>query len=146
MLSLTSKKPDNAKNDKMDKRVTGIGGVFFKTKDPGKLRSWYQRHLGIEPQPYGGSHFEWRELDDPETKGRTVWSPFPEDTDYFAPSTAPFMINYRVADLRALVVQLREEGLDVTDVEEHPPAGLFAWVSDPEGNRLELWEQVDYDD
>jgi predicted enzyme related to lactoylglutathione lyase len=99
---------------------------------------WYQEHLGIEPQGEWGTSFEWRELEG--QKGYTVWGPMSEGTDYFDPSRAPFMINYRVKDLRGLVERLRSDGVDATDVEEHPQ-GLFAWAMDPEGRRLELWEQ-----
>lgn len=123
--------------DRADIRVTGIGGIFFKSEDPKATMDWYRDHLGIEPKGAWGTSFEWRDLKG--QKGSTVWGPFSADTDYFDPSPDPFMINYRVADLRGLVEQLRNEGVDVTHIEEHPQ-GLFAWVMDPEGRRLELWE------
>ena len=122
------------------KRVTGIGGVFFKTEDPEKLKAWYQKHLGIIPDSDGYISFQWREKDDAERVGYTAWSPFAHDTKYFDPSTKPFMINYRVADLHGLLEELRAEGVPVDDnVEEHE-YGKFGWIMDPEGNRVELWE------
>ena len=120
------------------KRVTGIGGVFFKSADPQKLKAWYQQHLGFEAKD--AVTFEWRELMEPERIGLTVWSPFPHDTKYFAPSQSPFMINYRVENLDWLLEQLRAEGVQVDErIEEHE-YGRFAWATDPEGNRIELWE------
>jgi len=121
------------------KRVTGIGGIFFKGQNAEALRSWYREHLGIEAEGDGGFVFEWLEVANPEEKGQTVWSIFAGHTKYFEPSTAPFMINYRVADLNALLEQLRAEGVEVEKVEEHE-YGKFAWIMDPEGNRIELWE------
>jgi predicted enzyme related to lactoylglutathione lyase len=122
------------------KRVTGIGGVFFKASDPQALREWYRRHLGLEIEAYGGTAFRWAVPEEGGREGMTVWSVFPEDTAYFDPSDAPFMINYRVADLDALLAALREEGCEVDDRVEEVPEGRFGWVMDPEGNRLELWE------
>ena len=122
------------------KRVTGIGGIFFKAKDPTRLHDWYHAHLGIAPRADGTVAFEWREKDEPDRVGFTVWSPFPHDTRYFDPSAAPFMINYRVADLDALLAKLRAEGVDVEDRVEEYEYGRFGWVMDPEGNRIELWE------
>ena len=120
------------------KRVTGIGGIFFKSQDPNAMKDWYRKHLGIDAGDYGAS-FHWREADDPEKRGETVWTLFPHDTKYFAPSTSPFMINYRVEDLHGLVALLREEGVEVEKVDDSD-YGRFAWISDPEGNRIELWE------
>lgn len=122
------------------KRVTGIGGVFFKSRDPTSLAAWYQAHLGIDVQAWGGASFHWKGPDNPDGVGATVWSPFAADTAYFAPSTAPFMINYRVADLHALLAVLRAEGVQVDDKVEESAYGKFGWVIDPEGNKLELWE------
>jgi predicted enzyme related to lactoylglutathione lyase len=122
------------------KRVTGIGGIFFKAQDPQALRAWYARHLGFEIAAYGGTEFRWATPEESSRDGRTVWGVFPEDTAYFDPSDAPFMINYRVADLDALLAALREEGCEVEDRIEELPEGRFGWVMDPEGNRLELWE------
>ena len=124
------------------KRVTGIGGIFFKAKDAGSLRDWYRTHLGIEADGANGFIFEWREAEHPDKTGQTVWSVFPGDTKYFAPSQASFMINYRVADLGAMLEQLRAEGVEVERAENYE-YGKFAWVMDPEGNRIELWEPTD---
>ena len=127
--------------DSSDDRVTGLGGVFFKARDPKQLVEWYREHLGLRPHPqFTGVLFEWREKEDPEKPGATVWGLFPDDTEYFAPSTAPFMINYRVADLDRLLAQLRAEGVAVDDRIEETAEGRFGWISDPEGNRIELWE------
>jgi predicted enzyme related to lactoylglutathione lyase len=121
------------------KRVTGIGGIFFKSKDPEKLRQWYRDHLGIESESWGGFSFQWR--DDPQSSdGSTVWSIFPDHTKYFEPSNAPFMINFRVEDLDSLVTQLRAEGVDVDPRIEESEFGKFGSIMDPEGNRVELWE------
>jgi predicted enzyme related to lactoylglutathione lyase len=122
------------------KRVTGIGGIFFKAKDAEKLKEWYRDHLGIDCHGGAGAAFEWREPEHPERSGLTVWSVFPAHTKYFEPSAAPFMINYRVADLDRLLAQLREEGVEVEGRIEEDENGRFAWASDPEGNRFELWE------
>jgi catechol 2,3-dioxygenase-like lactoylglutathione lyase family enzyme len=122
------------------KRVTGIGGIFFKARDPQALGEWYRRHLGIELQPWGGAAFQWGGPDNPQAVGTTVWNPFPADTDYFAPSGAPFMVNYRVHDLQALLAALRAEGVQVLDKVDVSEYGQFGWVIDPEGNKLELWQ------
>ena len=96
-------------------RVTGIGGIFFKAKDPVALRAWYKTHLGIDVQDWGGAAFRWVDAAGAPTPGTTVWNIAPETTDYYAPGTAPFMVNYRVADLKALLVELRKEGCNVVD-------------------------------
>jgi predicted enzyme related to lactoylglutathione lyase len=121
-------------------RVTGIGGIFFKSDQPKKLQTWYEKHLGLEFQPWGGVSFEWRERSNPTKVGRTVWSLFPKDTTYFKPSRAPFMINYRVKNLDRMLQQLRAKGVKVEKRAEESEFGRFAWVMDPEGNRIELWE------
>jgi len=121
------------------KRVTGIGGVFFKARDPKVLQEWYRKHLGIDVQDWGGTAFRWNEPE-PEPDGMTVWTIFPGTTEYFNPSTAPFMINYRVPDLMALLDLLRSEGCTVDDKTDSSEYGKFGWVMDPEGNRIELWE------
>jgi predicted enzyme related to lactoylglutathione lyase len=125
------------------KRVTGIGGIFFKARDPKALGAWYQRHLGIEVEDWGGCAFRWASEDNPGGTGTTVWSPFREDTTYFAPSDASFMINYRVDDLHALLAALRAEGCAVDEKTEESEFGLFGWVIDPEGNKIELWQPPD---
>jgi len=122
------------------KRVTGIGGIFFKSKDPKALGAWYRDHLGIEVQAWGGAKFEWNGPGNPEGAGSTVWCPFKADTGYFAPSSAPFMINYRVEDLHALLAALRAEGVQVEEKVEESEFGKFGWVIDPEGNKIELWQ------
>jgi predicted enzyme related to lactoylglutathione lyase len=122
------------------KRVTGIGGVFFKARDPRALAEWYRRHLGLAVEDWGGCAFRWAGDDNPGGVGSTVWSPFPQDSGYFAPSQAPFMINYRVHDLHALLALLRSEGCEVDAKVEESDYGKFGWVMDPEGNRLELWQ------
>lgn len=122
------------------KRVTGIGGIFFKAKDPKALSAWYKEHLGIDVQAWGGAAFRWSGPDNPGGTGTTVWNPFAADTTYFAPSSASFMINYRVEDLHALLAALRAEGVHVEDKIEESEYGKFAWVIDPEGNKLELWQ------
>jgi len=122
------------------KRVTGIGGVFFKSTDPKALGEWYARHLGIDVEEWGGAAFKWVTPENPSGMGSTVWSPFKEDTSYFAPSAASFMINYRVEDLHALLAALRAEGCQVEDKVEESEYGKFGWVVDPEGNKLELWQ------
>jgi catechol 2,3-dioxygenase-like lactoylglutathione lyase family enzyme len=122
------------------KRVTGIGGVFFKSKDPKALGAWYKAHLGIDVQEWGGAAFRWQGPDNPDGAGTTAWNPFAADTNYFAPSTSPFMINYRVADLHALLAALRAEGVRVEDKVDESAFGKFGWVIDPEGNKIELWQ------
>jgi catechol 2,3-dioxygenase-like lactoylglutathione lyase family enzyme len=146
------------------KRVSGIGGIFFKSDDPKKLYEWYETHLGIQCSPDGsGAMFEWREIDDdaggkkpaaangdpatggtpekaPANTGMTIWSIFPRSSKYFDPSRSSFMINYRVDDLDALLAALKEEGVEIDPHREDFDYGRFAWIMDPEGNRIELWE------
>jgi|SRR5579872_1602217 len=120
------------------KRVTGIGGVFLKAEDPERLYVWYERHLGIKREPDGSVIFRWSDDADPD--GMTVWALFPRDTEYFEPSRSPVMINFRVDDLDALVASLAGEGVEIDPRREDHDFGRFAWVMDPEGNRVELWE------
>ncbi|HKR62116.1 MAG TPA: VOC family protein [Thermoanaerobaculia bacterium] len=121
------------------KRVTGIGGIFFKARDASSLRRWYQEHLGIDVQNWGGAALLWQ--DDPDAQnGMTVWTIFDGATKYLDPSPAPFMINYRVENLEAVLNALREEGCTVDEKTETSEFGKFGWVMDPEGNRIELWE------
>jgi catechol 2,3-dioxygenase-like lactoylglutathione lyase family enzyme len=122
------------------KRVTGIGGIFFKSTDPKALGEWYRRHLGIDVGEWGGAAFHWKSPDNPEGGGTTIWSPFAADTRYFEPGSASFMINYRVENLHALLAVLRAEGVQVDDKVEESEYGKFGWVVDPEGNKLELWQ------
>ena len=122
------------------KRVTGLGGVFFQADDPEKLYQWYEKHLGIQREPHGqGAMMHWRENENPERRGATVWALFEKRTPYFEPSRAPFMLNYRVDDLDALLEALRAEGVTI-DKHEDSDYGRFAWIMDPEGNKIELWE------
>ena len=124
------------------KKVTGIGGVFFKCKDPKKMKEWYKTHLGLNTNDYGAT-FEWREESDSTKKGSTAWNPFPETTKYFAPSTKDFMINYRVANLEALVEELKKDGVTIVDKMETYDYGKFIHILDAEGNKVELWEPKD---
>jgi catechol 2,3-dioxygenase-like lactoylglutathione lyase family enzyme len=125
------------------KRVTGIGGIFFKAQNPEKLRSWYETHLGMPVESWGGLQFHWRQDEDRERRGYTVWTVFGADTRYFDPSEKPFMINYRVEDLDEVLAALKSEGVTVDDKIEESEYGRFGWVMDPEGNRIELWEPPD---
>ena len=125
----------------MKKRVIGIGGIFFKCKDPKKTREWYGKHLGLVTNDYG-STFEFRNAEKPEEKNFLQWSPFKEDTDYMAPSESDFMVNYRVEDLEELVKVLKKEGVQVVDEIASYDYGKFVHIMDPEGNKIELWEAV----
>jgi predicted enzyme related to lactoylglutathione lyase len=142
-LGFTTNKILPAKsNTNTMKKVTGIGGIFFKTKDPEKMKAWYKNHLGLETDAYG-TNFEWRQGAEPDKKGFTQWSPFTETTKYFEPSTKDFMINYRVENLEALVAELKSSGVTVTDEIETFEYGKFVHIMDPEGNKIELWEPND---
>ena len=120
------------------KRVTGIGGIFFKSADPKALSAWYRNHLGLDVSDWGGALFRWG--GEGSERGTTVWSPFAQDTTYMQPSSAPFMINYRVENLEALLAALKSEGCNVVDKTDSSEQGKFGWVIDPEGNKIELWE------
>lgn len=120
------------------KRVTGIGGIFFKAKDPKALSAWYRQHLGVDVTDWGGAIFPWGGEGGEE--GMTVWRPFKADTDYMSPSESSFMINYRVEDVAALLDVLREEGCQVVGEMQESEQGKFGWVMDPEGNKVELWQ------
>ena len=122
------------------KRVTGIGGIFFNSPDPVTLRAWYNEHLGIDVQKWGGAAFDWTDSDGRPVAGTTAWSIAPAHSDQFAPSTAPFMVNYRVDDLDGLIRALREEGCNVLERIDDSEYGKFGWVIDPEGNKVELWQ------
>lgn len=121
------------------KKVTGIGGVFFKSKNPAQTNEWYKTHLGLPVTPYGAS-FEWRSNENPDETGLTHWSTFEENSDCFAPSTKDFMINYRVENIEALVTQLKLEGVTILDEIASYDYGKFVHILDPEGNKIELWE------
>ncbi len=137
--TLISKHPDNQVKLK---RVTGIGGIFFKCKDPEKIKEWYKIHLGLNTDQYGTS-FEWRQAMDSTKKGYTQWTPFSDNTKYFEPSAKDFMINYRVANLKALVMELKKENVTILDTIETYDYGKFVHIMDIEGNKIELWEPVD---
>lgn len=122
------------------RRVTGIGGIFFQAKDAQSLRDWYKRHLGIDVQAWGGAAFNWTDADGKPFAGTTIWSIGPQASDHFAPSSARFMVNYRVEDLHALVSVLKNEGCNVLEKIDESDFGKFAWVIDPEGNKIELWQ------
>lgn len=124
------------------KRVTGIGGIFLKCDDPKAQRNWYADHLGLVTDDYGTT-FEWRESDNPDKKGYSVWSTFKKDTDYFEPSKKEFMINFRVEDLDALLIELKKEGVQIVGEVQNFEYGKFAHIMDPEGNKIELWQSID---
>jgi predicted enzyme related to lactoylglutathione lyase len=130
------------KNTEKMKKVTGIGGVFFKCKDPKKVTEWYQKHLGLDTNPYGAT-FEWYEGADSTKKAQTQWTPFAETSKYFEPSTKDFMINYRVENLVALVAELKKEGVTIVDTIETYDYGKFVHILDAEGNKVQLWEPID---
>jgi len=124
------------------KKATGIGGIFFKCKDPGKMRDWYKTNLGLNTNQYG-TVFEWRQGADTTKKGFTQWSPFKETTKYFEPSTKEFMINYRVENLEALLAELKKNGVTIVDTIQTADYGKFVHILDPEVNKVELAEPND---
>jgi len=126
----------------MPKRVTAIGGIFFKCSDPAAIRSWYATHLGLSDDQYG-ANFEWRNIDEPDKKGMTVWSAFSKDTRYFEPSGKDFMINFRVENLEWLLAELKKEGIEQLGEMQVYDYGKFAHIMDPDGNKIELWEAID---
>lgn len=124
------------------KKATGLGGVFFKCDDPKAMNEWYAKNLGLPTTDYGAT-FEWRQDDDSSKKGSTTWSTFPQDTKYFNPSAKPFMINYRVENIAALVDELKKDNVTIVDEIADSDYGKFVHVLDPEGNIIELWEPKD---
>lgn len=122
------------------KRVTGIGGIFFKAADAPALREWYRKHLGIPVEAWGGTAFAWQGEQNPSGCGSTTWQISEGDSSYYEPGAAPFMVNYRVENLEALLAVLREEGCQVLGAGEASEYGRFGWVLDPEGNKIELWQ------
>ena len=124
----------------MKKRVTGIGGIFFKTKNPDKTKEWYKTHLGLNTDDYGCT-FWWK--DENGNKCSTQWSPFNANTEYFSPSKKEFMINYRVENLEELLRILKEEGVTIVGEMQTYDYGKFGWILDPDGNKIELWEPLD---
>ena len=128
------------KNNK-PKKVTGIGGVFFKCKDPKKITAWYKANLGLTTNPYGAT-FEWYEATDSTKKAQTQWTPFPEKTKYFSPSKKEFMICYRVENLTTLVAELKKNAVTIVDSIETYDYGKFIHILDIEGNKVQLWEPI----
>jgi predicted enzyme related to lactoylglutathione lyase len=127
-------------------KVTGIGGVFFKSRgDQAALAAWYEKHLGIPLESWGGAVLKWPD-DHAEDEGLTVWTVAKPDTDWFSPSDASFMINYRVDDLAELLTQLSDAGVEILKGPESHENGKFAWIVDPDGNKVELWEPMLWDD
>ncbi|MEQ8325018.1 MAG: VOC family protein [Vicingaceae bacterium] len=124
------------------KKVTGLGGIFYKVADPEKHRQWYKKHLGIESDKYGG-HFKWRDNENPKKQCMTAWSPFDRNTNYFDPSKQDFMINYRVENLEKLIEILKKEGVKILGGIDEFDYGKFAWIQDVDGYKIELWEAVD---
>jgi catechol 2,3-dioxygenase-like lactoylglutathione lyase family enzyme len=126
-------------------RVTGIGGIFLRSRDPKALAAWYAEHLGLQLNDWGGVQFLWSD-EVPPTTGATAWSVFPADTSYFGPGTAagpqPYMVNYRVDDLDALLTQLAAAGVSIDPHRDNADFGRFAWITDPDGNRVELWQPL----
>ncbi len=126
----------------MTKKVTGVGGIFFKCQDPDKMKSWYQENLGLVTNEYG-SLFEFRNSNNPEEVNYLQWSPMSDKTTYFQPSKKDFMINYRVENLVGLVEELKASGIEVVDEIEEFEYGKFVHIMDPENNKIELWEPID---
>jgi predicted enzyme related to lactoylglutathione lyase len=127
-------------------RITGIGGVFFKsTNDNAALSAWYQKHLGLSLESWGGAILRWPD-DKADDKGLTVWNVAKKDTKWFSPSDSSFMINYRVDNLDEMLAQLREAGVEIIQGPESHENGKFAWIMDPDGNKLELWEPMLWDE
>lgn len=126
----------------MKGKVTGIGGLFFKVKNPEQTKAWYEKHLGMPTDQYGTT-FEWISAKEPEKKGFTQWSPMSDSTDYFKPSEKDFMINYRVENLKELVEELKANGVQVLDEIEEFEYGKFVHILDPDGHSIELWEPKD---
>jgi predicted enzyme related to lactoylglutathione lyase len=123
-------------------RVTGIGGVFFKSRnDSAALAAWYQKHLGMPLESWGGAILKWPD-DRREDEGLTVWSVAKKESPWFSPSDSSFMINYRVDDLDGLIAQLRAGGVELVKGPDSDENGKFAWIMDPDGNKVELWQPV----
>jgi predicted enzyme related to lactoylglutathione lyase len=120
--------------------VTGIGGIFIKSREPNRLKAWYREHLGLDIQEWGGMTFRWQTPERPDKDGATVWSVFDAKSNYFDPSASTFMVNYRVENLHDVLESLRAEGCAVDAKTEESEFGKFGWVMDPDGNKVELWE------
>ncbi|HXS02329.1 MAG TPA: VOC family protein [Pyrinomonadaceae bacterium] len=127
-------------------KVTGIGGVFFKSRnDHAALAAWYQKHLGMPLESWGGAILRWPD-DNADDKGLTVWHVAGKDSKWFSPSDSVFMINYRVDNLDELLAQLRAEGVEIVSGPQSDDNGKFAWIMDPDGNKVELWEPAAVDE
>lgn len=126
-------------------KVTGIGGVFFKTENPKELGEWYKQNLGLDLEAWGGAILRWSN-DQATDKGVTVWSTAPNDTKWFSPSESSFMINYRIDNMAEMLVQLKAGNVEVVKGPEYHENGVFAWIMDPAGNKLELWEPMAWDE
>ena len=127
-------------------KVTGIGGVFFKSRnDSGALADWYQKHLGMRLESFGGAILRWPD-DKAEDNGLTVWAVAQKESKWFSPSDSSFMINYRVDNLSDLLAQLRQSGVEIISGPESAENGKFAWILDPDGNKVELWEPMAWDE
>ena len=127
-------------------KITGIGGVFFKTTgDHKELAAWYQKHLGLELEPWGGAIIKWPD-DKADDGGLTVWNAAAKDTKWFSPSESSFMINYRVDDMDEMLEQLRQNGVEIIQGPESHENGKFAWIMDPDGNKVELWQPMAWDE
>jgi len=127
-------------------RVTGVGGIFFKsTGDKTALAAWYEKHLGMRLEPWGGAIFRWPD-DKADDRGLTVWHVAESDTQWFSPSRSSFMVNYRVDDLDELLARLRDGGVEIVGGPESHENGKFAWIMDPDGNKVELWEPKTWDE
>ena len=124
----------------MNKRVTGLGGFFFKSEDPDATKNWYRKHLGMDTDQYGCT-FWWKDKENSDCS--TQWSPMKKDTEYFKPSKKQFMMNFRVENLEKLLQVLKEEGVQIVGEMQTFDYGKFGWIMDPEGNKIELWEPVD---
>jgi catechol 2,3-dioxygenase-like lactoylglutathione lyase family enzyme len=129
------------KKPRLKKRVTGLGGIFLRVKNPKEFALWYRKHLGLDVNDqWFGCAFEWRDAKNPKKKGTTVWGAFPADTDYFGSRKQPAMLNYRVANLKRVLADLKKEGVWVDPHTEESEYGKFGWIKDGEGNRIELWQ------
>lgn len=126
-------------------KITGIGGVFFKTQNPKELNVWYKQYLGLDLESWGGSILRWPN-DLADDKGVTVWSTAPADTKWFSPSESSFMINYRIDNMDEMLVQLKAGNIEIVQGPEYHENGVFAWIMDPAGNKLELWEPKAWDE
>ena len=123
-------------------RIVGIGGIFFKSANQQQMKEWYAKHLGLAASGHGDVILPWREKNNPESEQMTIWSVFPSTTKYFEPSSASFMLNYIVDDLEALLERLGKEGVQIDPKRQDEGYGRFAWIYDPDGNKIELWQPV----